>query len=239
MTGPQLTYTGLDVLTALDEAAPNYNALLVELILRTAEGRRRMLDFGAGIGTFSNLLRKRGVEVACVETDAYLADLLAREGFTTFRDLSEVPEQSFEFIFSLNVLEHIADDRAVLRKLATKLAPGGRLLVYVPAFRILWTALDDKLKHYRRYRRSDLEALLHSARLRVHKSRYVDSLGFFATLLVRVFAPKQAELTRRAIAFYDAYLIPASKALDTFLGRWFGKNVYVVAGRDKTEFGRR
>jgi SAM-dependent methyltransferase len=232
MTAPQLSYTGLDVLTALDEAATNYNALLVELILGAAQGRQRMLDFGAGIGTFSNLLRKRGVKVACVETDPYLADLLTRNGFTTFRDLNEVPASSFEFIFSLNVLEHIADDRAVLRQLATKLAPGGRLLIYVPAFRILWTGLDDKLKHHRRYRRKGLERVVRSVGLRIDESRYVDSIGFFATLLVKVFAPKQAELTRRAIAFYDAWLIPLSRVLDGLLGLFFGKNVFVVASRD-------
>ena len=80
MTNPQLTYTGLDVLETLDSAT-NYNALLLDLILESARGCRRMLDFGAGIGTFSKLLRRQGVHVVCVEPDFYLADALVRDGF--------------------------------------------------------------------------------------------------------------------------------------------------------------
>ena len=56
MSDPQLSYTGPDLLQALDGAI-NYNALLVDLILESAGGRLRMLDFGAGVGTFSKLLR--------------------------------------------------------------------------------------------------------------------------------------------------------------------------------------
>jgi len=52
MSVPRLSYTGLDLLQALD-GATNYNALLIDLILRSARGRQPMLDFGAGIGTFS------------------------------------------------------------------------------------------------------------------------------------------------------------------------------------------
>ena len=59
MSDPQLSYTGLDLLRALDGAI-NYNALLVDLILESAGGRQRMLDFGAGVGTFSKLLRSEG-----------------------------------------------------------------------------------------------------------------------------------------------------------------------------------
>jgi hypothetical protein len=100
MSNPELSYTGLDVLETLDSAT-NYNAFLVDLILRSAGGRRRMLDFGAGKGTFSKLLRNSGVDVTCVEPDSYLGDVLAREGFPTFSDLDQVPESSFEFIFAL------------------------------------------------------------------------------------------------------------------------------------------
>ena len=39
MSDPQLSYTGLDLLWALDGAV-NYNALLVDLILESAGGRQ-------------------------------------------------------------------------------------------------------------------------------------------------------------------------------------------------------
>jgi len=232
MSEPQLSYTGLDVLETLDKNAANYNGLLLDLILRSADGRRRMLDFGAGLGTFSKLLRQRNIEVVCVESDAYLSDGLVCDGFTTFADLKEVPDGSVDFIFSLNVLEHIKDDFATICRLGTKLQKQGRLLIYVPAFQCLWTGLDDKLGHYRRYRRAGLERLVRSAALSLRESGYVDSLGFFATLIFKIFGNRRGNLNARALAFYDSYVVPLSKATDLLLSNLFGKNVYVVASKD-------
>ncbi|PYK38273.1 MAG: hypothetical protein DME49_08155 [Verrucomicrobia bacterium] len=231
MSDPSVIYTGFNVLQALDEAT-NYNTLLVDLILRSARGRRRMLDFGAGIGTFSKLLRKKGIDMVCVEPDIYLSCALARDGFPTVTDLNQVPDGSFEFIFALNVLEHIQDDRAILCRLGAKLKREGRLLVYVPAFECLWTSLDEKLKHCRRYRRGGLEGLTQSAGLSVRKSSYVDSVGFFAALAFKILGNKRGHLSARAISVYDRYVVPSSKALDPLLGRLFGKNVYIVASKD-------
>jgi SAM-dependent methyltransferase len=231
MSEAQLSYTGLDVLETLENAA-NYNALLLDLILRSADGRRRMLDFGAGLGTFSRLLRDRNIEVVCVEPDPYLSDILARDGFTTFSDLKEVPDGSVDFVFSLNVLEHVKDDFTTICRLGAKLQKQGRLLVYVPAFQCLWTGLDDKLGHYRRYRRVELERLVRSAALPLRESGYVDSLGFLATLIFKIFGNRRGDLSARTLAFYDRYVVPVSKVLDLLLSDLFGKNVYVVASKD-------
>jgi SAM-dependent methyltransferase len=190
-----------------------------------------MLDFGAGMGTLAKLLRNRDVEVVCVEADAYLSDMLARDGFLTFRDLNDVPDGSFEFIFTLNVMEHISDDLTTVYRLGTKLKKQGRLLVYVPAFQCLWTSLDDKVKHCRRYRRAELERLICSAKLSPLESGYVDSLGFFAALVFRIFGNQRGDLSARACAFYDRCVIPLSKKLDHLLSGLFGKNVYVVAAK--------
>jgi 2-polyprenyl-3-methyl-5-hydroxy-6-metoxy-1,4-benzoquinol methylase len=231
VSDPELKYTGVDVLQAL-EGATNYNALLIDLILRSADGRRRILDFGVGIGTFAKLLRRHGVDVVCVEFDTYLANALAREGFAPLRTLDEVPDKSFEFIFALNVLEHIEDDHSVLALLQAKLTKAGRLLIYVPAFQCLWTSLDDKVKHYRRYRRADLEKLAQSAGLSVRESRYMDSLGFFVTLGFKILGNKHGHVSPRAVRIYDRFLVPLTRILDFFLGRLFGKNIYVVASKD-------
>jgi hypothetical protein len=99
-------------------------------------------------------------------------------------------------------------------------------LVYVPAFNLLWTGLDEKIKHHRRSRRKDLERLTRSAGLSVQKSRYVDSVGFLAV------SSKKADVSARAIALYDRYIVPPTRALDLLFGGFFGKNVYVVASRD-------
>ena len=228
MSTPHLTYTGVDVLETLDRAT-NYNSLLLNIILQSSGDCCRMLDFGAGIGTFAKLLRNRGVDVVCVEPDVLLANGLLRDGFLTFNSLNEVPDGSFDFIFTLNVLEHIENDQTSFCRLATKLARGGRLLIYVPAFQCLWTSLDEKVKHYRRYRRAGLERLARSAGLGVCKTRYVDSLGFLAALGFKVFGNKNGHLGARAVILYDRCVVPLSRLLDLLVGRLFGKNVYLIA----------
>jgi SAM-dependent methyltransferase len=225
---PQLTYTGADVLETL-ERATNYNALLLDLIVEHSGGSRRVLDFGAGIGTFAKLVRNTGVNVVCVEADARLADRLVRDGFPTFNNLNEVPDGSFEFAFALNVLEHIEDDETTFCGLAKKLARGGRLLIYVPAFECLWTSLDERLKHCRRYNRRELERLARCAGLTIWKARYADVLGFFAALAFRFFGNRDGKLTAEAVALYDRYIVPLSRSLDILFGRFLGKNVYLIA----------
>jgi SAM-dependent methyltransferase len=231
MSASQLSYTGVDVLETL-EGATNYNSLLLDLILKNSQGRSRMLDFGAGTGTFAKLLRTKGIEVVCVEPDTHLAEGLIRDGFLTFNDLSDVPDGSFEFIFTLNVLEHVEDDSTSFRRLASKLAKGGRILVYVPAFQILWTSLDEKVKHCRRYRRAGLQRLARSAGLTVCKTRYADSVGFFAALGFKVLGNKNGDLSARAVSLYDRCVVPLSRLLDLLVGRRFGKNVYLIATKD-------
>jgi len=230
MSNSQLVYPAVDVLEMLDTAT-NYNSLLLDLILDNSRACDRMLDFGAGIGTFAKLLRNKRVDVVCVEPDAHLADRLIRDGFLTFKDINEVPDGSFEFIFALNVIEHIEDDRDIFCRLAAKLAKGGRLLIYVPAFECLWTSLDDRFKHYRRYRRAGLERLARSIGLAVCKTRYADSLGFFATLSFKLFGNKNGDLNAGAVNFYDRYIVPLSRSLDFVFGRLLGKNVYLIASK--------
>ena len=222
MSTPQLTYTGLDVLETLDRAT-NYNSLLPDLIVDGSGDYSRMLDFGGGIGTFAKLLRNKGVDVVCVEPDALLANGLVRDGFLVFNDLNEVPDGSFDFIFTLNVLEYVEDDQTSLCRLAAKLTKGGRLLIYVPAFQCLWTSLDERVKHYRRYRCRELERLAGSAGLTVLKTRYADSPGFFVALGFKIFGNKNGHLSARAVSLYDRCVVPLNRLLDLLVSRLFGK----------------
>ena len=88
------------------------------------------------------------------------------------------------------------------------------------------------MKHYRRYRRADLESLARSAGLSVRKSRYVDSFGFVAAFGFKIFSNKRGHLSTRAITLYDRYAVPPSRVLDPLLGQVLGKNVYVIALKD-------
>jgi SAM-dependent methyltransferase len=143
--------------------------------------------------------------------------------------LDGLPKSAFALIYSLNVLEHIDDDLGTLESLKAYLKPGGTLLLYVPAFQVLYSAMDRRVGHVRRYRRSELVRLLVQAGYSVDSARYVDSLGFLAALAYRVLGSDDGSIDRRALVFFDRWIFPMSVILDRVLGRWFGKNVIVLA----------
>ncbi len=74
-----------------------------------------------------------------------------------------------------DVLEHVEDDTAFLRQLHAKLAPGGRLYISVPAYRLLWSVEDDYAGHFRRYRLAELGRVLEAAGFRVDFATYIFS----------------------------------------------------------------
>jgi SAM-dependent methyltransferase len=219
-------YSGVDILEAL-ESAHNYNDYLTRLIRESTESKD-LIDFGAGIGTFSKRLRTAGYHVKCIEPDPVQRQKLLEEGFDTLENITSIPDDSASFIFSLNVFEHIEHDTIAIRQVGQKLKPGGALLIYVPAFEFLWTSLDEKLYHYRRYTKTTLRRLVEQEGLAIEQVRYADCVGFIATLVFRLLNRSASTLTAPTISFYDRWLFAPSRVLDKVFGRWFGKNVYVL-----------
>jgi SAM-dependent methyltransferase len=222
------TYEGTDNLEVMAEAR-NYNAFLADLVLAHRGDARTAVDFGAGIGTFARMVRERGMDVLCIEPDAAQCALLARLGLAAERDLDALPDATQRYVYSLNVLEHIEDDARALRQIAQKLAPGGRILVYVPAFDVLFSSMDRKVGHHRRYRRGQLVALVQQAGLEVIAARYVDCFGFLATFVYKALGSGKGGIDRRSLIAFDRFLFPLSRLCDLVLSRFVGKNVYVVA----------
>ena len=196
-------------------------------MIRESAESTDLIDFGAGIGTFSKRLRTAGYNVTCVEPDPLQRRRLEEQGFDTLENITGVADNSVSFVFSLNVFEHIQDDSVALREIRQKLKPGGTLLIYVPAFACLWTSLDEKLCHYRRYTKKTLRRLVEQEGFVVEDARYADSLGFIATLIFRLLNKNASALNASSISFYDQWLFAPSRVLDRLFGRWFGKNVYV------------
>ena len=223
-------YTGIAILETLKEAK-RYNTYLMSQILKYCNDAQSMLDFGAGIGTFTDIFED--MDVIAVERDPTLYDLLKRKGFRVHTDLSEIDDNSIEFIYTLNVLEHIKDDKSALKELYSKLKPGGKLLIYVPALKILFSNLDRKVKHYRRYKKKQTIHMLQELGYNIVNAKYVDSLGFFAALLYKILN-KSGEISLRSIKMYDTFLFPLSRRLDDLgLNKLFGKNLLILADRPK------
>jgi hypothetical protein len=115
---------------------------------------------------------------------------------------------------------------------ATKLKTGGKILIYVPAFNVLYSSMDKYVGHYRRYRKRTLVNCFVNAGLQIEKVKYVDSIGFFAALLYK-WINSDGKLNNRSVVFFDRFLFPLSRLCDFFCSCFFGKNVYVVGIKTK------
>ncbi|WP_067893587.1 class I SAM-dependent methyltransferase [Nocardia vaccinii] len=233
MTTSDFAYTGCDNLEVMTKAV-NYNTFLVDTVdryLTAVDAASRVLDFGAGAGTYADMLAARRIAPECLEPDQNLRQLLRAKGYRVV-DHDRPPAHDSErygLVYTFNVLEHIKNDQTAAEHLAALLRPGGTLVVYVPAMEILFTAMDAKVGHYRRYRRTQLNRILRNAGLEIVESRYCDPLGFFATLAYKMFGSGDGTINPRLLEFYDRALFPLSRALQVLTGKFFGKNVLVVA----------
>ena len=221
-------YTGAENLEVMKEAV-NYNRLLIDVVKRHARRGERVLDFGAGVGTFALPMQRDGYAVECVELDDAQRATLAAQGLTVHRTLEGIRDGSVDFVYTLNVLEHIDDDVGALRDIGRTLRDDGRLLVYVPAFPVLFTRMDQRVGHLRRYRRHDLRAKVDAAGFDVLRNDYVDSLGFLATLVYRMTGSRSGAIDRGALRAYDRYVFPMSRRLDLALRHVIGKNLLLIA----------
>lgn len=83
-----------------------------------------------------------------------------------------------DLVGAFDVLEHVEHDVESLARLGQQLAPGGRLIVTVPALPWLWSKHDETHHHFRRYTRSSLMAALQAAGLQPVHVSYFNTLLF-------------------------------------------------------------
>lgn len=133
----------------------------------------RVLDAGAGAGSFARRLASSGYEAIAVEPSAgFIAHMQARpQPHLTVQpgDLTALPlpDASVEAAVAGEVLEHLADHDRAVAELARVLVPGGFCLVTVPADPALWDRSDDWAGHVRRYTAPELTALFERHGFRV------------------------------------------------------------------------
>ena len=73
---------------------------------------------------------------------------------------------------AFDVVEHCEPERLALAELGAGAAPGGRLLLSVPAYQWAWTDHDVRAGHHRRYTRPRLLAAVEAAGFDVRRCTY-------------------------------------------------------------------
>ena len=168
----------------------------------------RVLDAGCGIGNFVEVLRHRAAKVLAVDLSPRNVAVLERrfegvEGVEVLQtDLDaqreELRARNVGAVVCLDVLEHIQDDRALLRSFAGILPAGGTLFVKVPAHQWLFGAVDEASDHLRRYSRADLVRRVEEAGFRVEAARYMNLAGVAPYLL-------KSRILRRGATFSNSF----------------------------------
>jgi hypothetical protein len=196
-----------------------------------------VLEVGAGLGVNTPFLKSAQISSwTCLEPDPelcarmqanfmaqpQLADCQQKNGTT--ETLGSGPR--FNTILYIDVLEHIEGDHAELERASNLLRIGGRIVVVAPAHQWLYTAFDRAIGHHRRYTRLSLSDCSPQD-CEMERLCYLDSLGILASSMNRVFLrrdmPKLSE-----IEFWDRFLVPASRILDSLTFHRIGKSLLGV-----------
>ena len=149
-----------------------------------------ILEVGAGTGSNLKMLQALG-HVDAIEPDAGARALASqRGGFEVggglLPDGVELADGRYDMIVLFDVLEHIEDDIGSLSVLRRKLAPGGRMVLTVPAAPWLWSAHDLAHHHKRRYTAATLRAAFAAGGLRVRHMSHFNTLLYPLVAAARI-----------------------------------------------------
>jgi len=239
MSGRAFDYAGRD-LEAMAEAE-NYHRWIRDVFAPHLGDR--VVEVGAGTGSFSVLLAERGpASLSLLEpSPAMFAQLSARtwpDGVDVrlynafFREVADriAADGRPDAIVYVNVLEHVSDDVGELRAARELLATGGRILIFVPALIALYSPFDESLGHHRRYTAASLQAACRHAGLEVLETRYFDLLGV-APWWLKYRVLRSRGMSPGSVRLYDRIGVPLTRALESAVRVPLGKNLLAVTRR--------
>ena len=202
---------------------------------------RQILEIGCGSGGDLGLLSKYGA-VSGVERSPILARRararnVAKEIYE--KDFFELDLSNYFDLFCLfDVLEHIEDDNAFLKRLSEHAGPGDLLLLSVPACQFLYSQHDALLHHYRRYSRIGVEMLLRNNGYKIIMSSYfvfflfpIVAVSRMNEKLMSMLGRKQTEVKLGRVPAWINTILTGVLKTEAFISRLvrFPIGVWVIA----------
>lgn len=146
------------------------------------ERPRLALDLGCGMGGFQDGLRETCETVFHSDLDIDSLKTCKERGFHrgVCANGYALPyaDESVDLVCMFDAIEHIPDDQRAMREVARVLRPGGRVLVTVPAYPLLYANNDRIAQHERRYTRPMLREVFAQAGLEVERNTHANVLLF-------------------------------------------------------------
>jgi len=153
----------------------------------------KILDVGAGTGEDIDVLRKFG-SVYAIDVDQRSLDMISDSMVAEKKiaDACNIPyaDNTFDVVVAFDVLEHVKDDAKMVSEIQRVLKPGGKFIFTVPAFNFLYSEHDRKLKHFRRYSKSNIKNIL--KKLKRVKLGYWFFMLFIPAALTRLLSKYRA-----------------------------------------------
>jgi SAM-dependent methyltransferase len=144
----------------------------------------KILDVGCGTGANLEMLANFGASEGVDVSDDAL-EFCRAKGLKVHKGLAEelpFPDESFDVVTALDVVEHLDDDVAGLKEMHRVLKRGGKTLIFVPAFMWLWGVQDDISNHRIRYTKKQIVERLEKAGFTIERATYAN-WTFFAPIL--------------------------------------------------------
>jgi SAM-dependent methyltransferase len=190
---------------------------IIERIVRPPKDAR-ILELGAGTGHNLAMLSRFG-SVEASELDPIARDLASQRlgrpvVEAALPDLSMFPDDSYDLIALLDVLEHVPDDKGSLASIFKLLKPGAALLLTVPINPWMWSAHDAAHHHHRRYRKNEIRKLALEAGYAIDMISPFNSLLFPPIAAVRL----AGKLTGKDDSDDAMPSAPVNAILDTVFG---------------------
>lgn len=195
----------------------------------------RVVEIGAGAGTFSALLldNKQTESLVLFEAAHNLfpqlsqrfSDQRVRVHGGTFDP--KLLCNAADSVVMVNVLEHVFDDAGLLSEIYKSLRPDGSLLLFVPALEWNYGSLDKAFEHHRRYDKKGLKKKLQDAGFRIERLRYVNAMGI-ASWFVAGNLLHQTTLNPAQVRWYDRWIIPWSFWLEQLWEPPLGQSLLAI-----------
>ena len=165
-----------------------------DIIYKLIKAYRRdvdILEIGCSGGVLIEFLKRQGfTRLHGIDIDEKAIEICMRRGIKEVgvADAQETgfKDKQFDVLIASDVLEHIKDEDKALCEWHRILKPGGELIIFVPAFKFLWSNHDEVNHHYRRYSKSGLIKTLEKNGFKTEKVSYWNFSLFFPISLVRL-----------------------------------------------------
>ncbi|MBF0319988.1 MAG: class I SAM-dependent methyltransferase [Nitrospirae bacterium] len=203
---------------------------------------KRVLEIGSGIGNHTkNIIGKKPEILIALEKEVSFCqflknnfgddiELLNCDLDTISQYADSLTKKRIDTVIALNVIEHINQDLACLKILSEIIVHNGRIILIVPASKVLFSRLDKAYGHYRRYTQETFIEYAKVLNLELIENTYFNMIGWFGWLIFAKIG-KAIRISYKGMSMFDRFLPILSFLEDKIHKPPFGLSLLAVFGK--------